>query len=247
MNHKEMLRKLELSENENIELFNYCNTKGIEFLSSPFDQEGASFLNKLGIKRFKIPSGEINNLPYLRHIAKFHKPVIFSSGMSNLNEIKDAISILESAGLKKDLINVLHCTSQYPAPLNDVNLRAMNTIANSFDVSVGYSDHTSGIEVAIAAVALGASIIEKHVTLDKKMKGPDHSASIEPIELKKMIKAIRSIEISLGSSNKFVTDSEKKNRVLVRKSIIAKKNIKKGDILSEKNITTKRPGTESPQ
>ena len=239
---KSMLQRLELSENDHFEILSYCKKIGIEFLSSPFDEESATFLNKLGLKRFKIPSGEITNLPYLRHVARFLKPTILSTGMSDLDEINAAISVLESSGLTKELITILHCTTQYPAPFKDVNLRAMNTISKKFKVRVGYSDHTNGIEVAIAAVSLGASVIEKHITLDKKMEGPDHNASLEPKELKDMIKAIRNIEISLGSHKKFVTNSEKKNRELVRKSIVAKTNIKKGDILSENNLSTKRPG-----
>ena len=239
---RNMLKKLELSKNDHFELINYSNEKGIEFLSSPFDEENATFLNELGLKRFKIPSGEITNLPYLRHISKFQKPTILSSGMSNLKEIEASISVLELSGLKKDLITILHCTSQYPAPFKDVNLRAMNTIANSFDVAVGYSDHTEGIEVSLAAVSLGAKIIEKHITLDKEMEGPDHSASLEPTELKNMIRAIRNIEVSLGTPNKFVTDSEKRNREIVRKSIVAKKKISKGEIFNENNLATKRPG-----
>ena len=240
---RNMLKKLELSKDDHIDLINYCKEKGIEFLSSPFDEENATFLNKLGLKRFKIPSGEITNLPYLRHIAKFQKPTIVSSGMSTLKEIKDMISILESSGLKKDLITVLHCTSQYPAPFKDINLRAMDTISNSLDVAVGYSDHTDGIEVALAAVSLGARIIEKHITIDKTMAGPDHSASLEPDELKNMVRAIRNIEISLGSPDKFVTDSEKRNREIVRKSIVAKTYIRKGDFFNENNLATKRPGS----
>ena len=238
----DMLKKLELSKNDHFELINYCKGKGIEFLSSPFDEENATFLNELGLKRFKIPSGEITNLPYLRHISKFQKPTILSSGMSNLEEIEDAISALELSGLKKDLITILHCTSQYPAPFKDVNLKAMKTIADTFNVVVGYSDHTEGIEVALAAVSLGAKIIEKHITIDKTMEGPDHSASLDPCELNNMIRAIRNIEISLGSPNKFVTDSEKKNREIVRKSIVAKNKIRKGDIFNKNNLATKRPG-----
>ncbi len=238
----DMLKKLELSKNDHFELINYCKGKGIEFLSSPFDEENATFLNELGLKRFKIPSGEITNLPYLRHISKFQKPTILSSGMSNLEEIEDAISVLELSGLKKDLITILHCTSQYPAPFKDVNLKAMKTIADTFNVVVGYSDHTEGIEVALAAVSLGAKIIEKHITIDKTMEGPDHSASLDPCELNNMIRAIRNIEISLGSPNKFVTDSEKKNREIVRKSIVAKNKIRKGDIFNKNNLATKRPG-----
>ena len=176
------------------------------------------------------------------HIAKFRKPIILSTGMSNLLEIKDAISVFQSSGLTKEFITILHCTSQYPAPFEDVNLRAMETISKTFDVPVGYSDHTTGIEVAIAAVSLGATIIEKHITLDKKMKGPDHRASLEPIEFKQMINAIRNIQISLGSTEKFVSNSELKNRKIVRKSIVAKKTIKKGEVLSENNLSTKRPG-----
>ena len=239
---RNMLKKLELSKNDHFELINYCKEKEIEFLSSPFDEENATFLNELGLKRFKIPSGEITNLPYLRHIAQFQKPTILSCGMSNLKEIEDAISVLELSGLKKKLLTILHCTSQYPAPFKDVNLKAMKTIADTFNVVVGYSDHTEGIEVALAAVSLGAKIIEKHITLDKAMEGPDHSASLDPCELNNMIRAIRNIEISLGSPNKFVTDSEKKNREIVRKSIVAKNKIRKGDIFNKNNLATKRPG-----
>ncbi len=239
---KDMLRKYELSKNDHLELLEYCNKTGIEFLSSAFDKESATFLNELGLKRFKIPSGEITNLPYLKHVAKFQKPTILSTGMSDLKEIEDAVSVLESSGLKKELITVLHCTTQYPAPFNDINLRAMSTISNTLDVFVGYSDHTMGIEVAIAAATLGACVIEKHITLDKSMEGPDHSASLEPNEFIRMIEAIRNIEKSLGSYKKFVTDSELKNRLLVRKSIVAKTNIRIGTLLSESNLSTKRPG-----
>jgi len=238
----DMLKKLELNADEHKKLFNYCTNKGITFLSSPFDHESIRLLDKLNVQIFKIPSGEINNLPYLRHIGSLGKEVILSTGMSSLKEIDEALNILINSGTAKNNITILHANTMYPTPMEDVNLNAMQTIKNKFDVAVGYSDHTLGIEVDIAAAALGASVIEKHFTLDKKMDGPDHKASLEPNELKSMIGAIRNIEKAMGDGVKRLTRSEKPNIAIARKSIVAKTDIKKGDIFSEKNLTTKRPG-----
>lgn len=221
----------------------YCDKSNIEFLSTPFDQYSINYLNKLGLKTFKIPSGEITNLPYLRTIGRLKKKIIISTGMSNLKEIDEALNILLKAGTNKNKITILHCNTEYPTPYIDVNLKAMTLIKETFDVDVGYSDHTLGIEVPIAAVALGATIIEKHITLDKKMQGPDHSSSLELNELTNMVTSIRNIEISLGKKLKNVTPSEKKNQFVARKSIVASKKILKGDIFSESNLIVKRPGT----
>ena len=236
-----MLKKLELSESDHIELKNYCQKRGIEFLSTPFDMESIDYLNELGISLWKIPSGEITNYPYLAKIASTGKPIIMSTGMSTIEEIEDAMRVLRDNGAKS--ISLLHCNTQYPTPFTDVNLNVMNTLKESFDVEVGYSDHTLGIEVPIAAVAMGASIIEKHFTLDRNMQGPDHKASLEPQELKTMVDSIRNIEMALGECEKKPTSSELENRNVARKSIVARKEIKKGDIFTEENITTKRPGT----
>lgn len=235
----EMVKKLELSFNEFIELKEYCNKKGIEFLSTAFDFESIEFLKNLGIKTWKIPSGEITNLPYLRKIAEVADNIIMSTGMADLKEIEEALKILNK---EKDKITILHCNTEYPTPMKDVNLKAMKLIKQKFGVEVGYSDHTLGIEVPIAAVALGAKVIEKHFTLDKNMEGPDHKASLEPNELKKMVKCIRNIELALGEEKKEASISEIKNKEIARKSIVAKSNIKKGEIFSENNITVKRPG-----
>lgn len=237
-----MLKKLELNFESHKELIEYCKKKNIMFLSTPFDHDSIDLLNNLGLKIFKIPSGEITNLPYLRHIGKLNKKVILSTGMADIGEIEDALNILINAGTKKENITVLHANTEYPTPMEDVNLKAMLTIGNTFDVSFGYSDHTLGIEVPIAAVALGASCIEKHFTLDCTMQGPDHKASLEPDELKAMVKAVRNIEIALGSSIKKPSNSELKNKSIARKSIVAKCDIKKGEILSENNLAIKRPG-----
>ncbi len=236
---KAMLSKLLLSYEDFTELYEYCNEIGIEFLSTPFDIESIHFLSQY-VRFWKIPSGEITNYPYLVKIAQTGKPVIMSTGMCELHEIAEAIQILESNGSKD--ITLLHCNTQYPTPMSDVNLRAMQTIANEFGLPVGYSDHTQGIEVPIAAVALGAQVIEKHFTLDKNMEGPDHKASLEPEELKDMVSAIRNIEKALGSKEKQVTSSEEKNKNIARKSIVASCNIKQGDVFTENNITVKRPG-----
>lgn len=238
----EMIKKLELDVNTHKELIAYCNSKNIMFLSTPFDHDSIELLNDLGLEIFKIPSGEITNLPYLRHIGKLAKKVILSTGMANIGEIENALDILVQAGTKKENITILHANTEYPTPMEDVNLKAMLTIGKTFDVEFGYSDHTLGIEVPTAAVALGASCIEKHFTLDKTMEGPDHKASLEPEELKAMVKAIRNIEKALGSSVKKPSPSESKNKPIARKSIVAKTTIKKGEVLSENNLAIKRPG-----
>lgn len=238
----EMLKKLELSETAHYELMKYCKSKNIVFLSSPFDHDSIDLLVKLGLEIFKIPSGEITNLPYLRYIGKLNKKIIISTGMSLLSEIEDALDVLIEAGTKKENIVLLHTTSQYPASVNEVNLNVMCAIQKKFKVNVGYSDHTIGIEIPIAAVAIGAKVIEKHFTLDKNMEGPDHKASLEPNELKAMVKAIRNIEFAMGNEIKKPSKSEILNMRVVRKSIVARCDIQKGEILSEHNITTKRPG-----
>ena len=239
----DMIKKLELDVDTHKELIAYCQEKNIMFLSTPFDHESINLLSDLGLQIFKIPSGEITNLPYLKHIGTLGKKVVLSTGMSNLKEVGDALNILINAGTSKDNITVLHANTMYPTPMEDVNLNAMLTIQKEFGVSIGYSDHTLGIEVDIAAVAMGASVIEKHFTLNKKMDGPDHKASLEPNELKSMVLAIRNIEQALGSSKKFPSYSEVPNIEHSRKSIIAKVNIKKGEVFNEDNITTKRPAT----
>ena len=239
----EMIKRLELSVDAHKKLIKYCNEKNIIFLSSPFDHESIDLLNELQLQIFKIPSGEITNLPYLRHIGSLNKKVLLSTGMSNLQEVGDALTILINAGTKKEDITVLHANTMYPTPMEDVNLNAMLTIQRKFGVDVGYSDHTLGLEVDIAAVAIGASVIEKHFTLDKSMEGPDHKASLEPEELKAMVSAIRNIEKALGSNEKILSPSEEINLNIARKSIVASCPIRKGELLSEKNISTKRPGT----
>ena len=235
-----MLKKIALGYDSFIELADYCNLVGIKFLSTPFDIESIAFLDSIQ-DIWKIPSGEITNYPYLVEIAQTHKSVILSTGMSTLEEISDALNVLKENGAGN--ISLLHCNTQYPTPFSDVNLKAMQTIRNRFGGKVGYSDHTLGIEVPIAAVALGAEIIEKHFTLDRNMVGPDHKASLEPQELEEMVRAIRNIEKALGDGEKVVTDSEHSNLAVARKSIVAKIDIKKGEILSVANITTKRPGS----
>jgi len=239
----DMLKRLELDSSSHKELLNYCKVKDVIFLSSPFDHESIDFLHDLGLQIFKIPSGEITNLPFLRHIGSLRKKVILSTGMSNLQEVKDALAILIKNGTLKENITVLHANTMYPTPLEDVNLNAMLTIQKECGVAIGYSDHTLGIEIDIAAVAMGATIIEKHFTLDKKMDGPDHKASLEPKELKAMVSSIRNIEKALGDYEKKPSPSERDNINIARKSIMSKQAIKKGDILTEKNITAKRPGT----
>jgi len=240
-NQFNMLKKLELDIDKHCELIEYCSSKNIMFLSTPFDHDSIDMLNKLNLPIFKIPSGEITNLPYLRHIGGLKKKIILSTGMSDIGEVEDALDILIQAGTSKENITVLHANTMYPTPMEDVNLRAMLTIGNTFDIAFGYSDHTLGIEVPIASVALGATCIEKHFTLDKTMEGPDHKASLEPDELKAMVKAIRNIELALGSGIKKFTKSEEANIEVARKSIVAKKAIKKGEIFTNNNLTVKRP------
>lgn len=239
----EMLRRLELTAEMHKELMAHCAIRGIGFFSTGFDIESVNLLVSLGQDRFKIPSGEITNLPYLRHIGRLGKSVILSTGMAEMDEIRAAIDALEEAGTARTNITVLHCTTEYPAPMAEVNLRAMLSIGKAFGVGVGYSDHTRGIEVAIAAVALGASIIEKHFTLDRSLPGPDHKASLEPAELIAMVAAIRNIEIALGDGVKRLTPAEAGNKPVARKSLVASRGIRKGDVFSNENITAKRPGT----
>ena len=238
----DMLKKLELNKKEHEELISYCVNKKIIFLSSPFDIESIDLLNDLGLKIFKIPSGEITNLPYLKHIGKLNKKIILSTGMSNMDEVKNALDVLINSGTKKNDIIVLHANTEYPTPMRDVNLRAMVSIGKELGIKFGYSDHTLGIEVDIAAVAMGATCIEKHFTLDKNMEGPDHKASLEPYQLKEMVRAIRNIEIALGDGIKKPSQSEILNIEIVRKSIVAKTIIKKGDVLNKSNLAIKRPG-----
>lgn len=240
----QMLKKLELSIEQHQELIEYCIKKNIQFFSTAFDIDSLEYLHEIGLQIVKIPSGEITNLPYLRKAASLFKKVILSTGMATLDEIKKAFNVFIKAGIRKENITILHCNTEYPTPYEDVNLKAMLHIQKVFGTRVGYSDHTLGIEVPIAAVALGALVIEKHFTLDKNMEGPDHKASLEPKELNLMVSAIRNIERAIsGSGTKEVTKSEKKNISIARKSIIAKQTIKKGEIFTEDNITTKRPGT----
>ena len=237
-----MAKKIHLPLQDYKKLRDYCEKVNIMFLSTPFDHMSILELEKLDMEYFKIPSGEITNLPYLRHVSKVAKKIILSTGMSNMQEIKDALNILVENGTNKTNITVLHANTMYPTPMEDVNLRAMQTIGNTFDIAYGYSDHTLGIEVDIAAVALGASVIEKHFTLDKTMEGPDHKASLEPDELKAMVTAIRNIELALGSSIKQPSKSEIPNIEVARKSIVASCIIKKGEKLREDNLAIKRPG-----
>ncbi len=238
----DMLKKLELSQEDHKELISYCNEKGIRFLSTAFDMDSIEFLHSLKLGLWKIPSGEVTNYPYLRKIGQYHEPVILSTGMCEMSDIESAIEILIKNGLSIDQIAVLHCNTEYPTPFKDVNLKAMSAIGDKFGVQIGYSDHTEGIEVPIAAVALGATVIEKHFTLDKKMEGPDHKASLEPDELKAMISAIRNIEQALGTGQKSISESERKNMEAARKSIVAACPIKKGELFTEENLTIKRPG-----
>jgi N-acetylneuraminate synthase len=240
----QMLKKLELSREQHEELIAYCQEKKVQFFSTAFDLDSLEYLHKIGLQMVKIPSGEITNLPYLRKAATLFRKVILSTGMATISEIKDAVSVFTNAGVHKENITILHCNTEYPTPMEDVNLKAMLHIQHEFGTKVGYSDHTLGIEVPIAAVALGATVIEKHFTLDKSMEGPDHKASLEPGELKAMVSAIRNIEKALsGSGLKEVSPSEQKNIAIARKSIVAIKKIHQGEIFSEENIGAKRPGT----
>lgn len=239
----DMIQKLELGGSVHEELILNCQQKGIQFLSSAFDHESIELLRQLNIPLYKIPSGEITNLPYLRHIGRIGKPVIMSTGMATLEEVRAALKILMESGAQKENIAVLHCNTEYPTPKEDVNLKAMLTMRDELGVTVGYSDHTLGIEIPIAAVAMGAAIIEKHLTLDRTMLGPDHRASLEPDEFRAMVQAIRNVEMAIGDGVKIPSPSEARNIPVVRKSIIAKKLIQKGEKFSEENLTTKRPGT----
>lgn len=237
-----MLRKLELSESDHRELKDYCQKKGIKFLSTPFDLESIEFLHSLGLDLWKIPSGEITNYPYLRKIAGYNEEVVMSTGMCSPEDVDATLQALAENGQDIGKVTLLHCNTQYPTPMCDVNLLAMNSL-RKYVRNVGFSDHTAGIEVPVAAAALGASVIEKHFTLSRDLPGPDHKASLEPDELKAMIRAIRNIEVALGSSEKGVTPSEAGNKEIARKSIVASRMIRKGEILGEDNMTAKRPGT----
>jgi len=238
----EMLRKLELSASDHIELIKYCKEKKIKFLSTAFDMDSLEFLIKLKPNLYKIPSGEITNLPYLKRIGSLKKEVVLSTGMSTLKEVEDALKVILRSGTKKDKITVLHCNTDYPTKFSDVNLEAMKTIASKLKVKIGYSDHTLGIEVPVAAVALGATVIEKHITLDRTLPGPDQAASLEPGELKQMVSSIRNIEKALGSSIKTPSTSEKKNIAIARKSIHLAGDVLKGQKLKAGDLVMKRPG-----
>lgn len=236
-----MLKHLELNANQHEELIAYCQKKNIQFFSTAFDMDSINYLHSLNLGLWKIPSGEITNYPYLKKIAQYKEPVILSTGMCDLSDIAAALQVLLDNGLEKEQITILHCNTEYPTPMEDVNLRAMLEIEKKFGVNIGYSDHTEGIEVPIAAVALGATVIEKHFTLNRNMEGPDHKASLEPQELRAMVKSIRNIELALGDGHKVVSASEQKNVEIARKSIVAACNIQKGEMLTEKNLTVKRP------
>lgn len=238
----DMLKKLELGVDEHKNLKEYCNSKNILFISSAFDQDGLQFLSSLSVPIFKIPSGEITNLPYLEMIGGLRSKLIMSTGMADIGEIEDALDVLIYSGTLKEDICILHCSTDYPADMNDVNLQAMRTIGRTFGINYGYSDHTLGVEVSIAAVALGARVIEKHFTLDKSMKGPDHRASLEPDELSNMVKCIRNVEAALGNGIKKPSNVEQENKLIVRKSIVALKDIERGEKLTNDNISIKRPG-----
>jgi N,N'-diacetyllegionaminate synthase len=238
-----MLKKLELAKEDHFLLMEHCKKRKISFLSTAFDLESLDFLHSLNMDIFKIPSGEITNYPYLLQISKYKKPIILSTGMANLSEIESALDVLLSNGLTRNQITILHCNTEYPTPFSDVNLKAMISIRDAFGVKVGYSDHTPGIEVSLAAVAMGASVIEKHFTIDKNLPGPDHKASLEPHELKALVSGIRNIELAMGDGIKRTSESEKKNMPIVRKSIVASKEIRKGEIFSSENCSVKRPAT----
>ena len=238
-----MLKKLELSEQNHVELMAYCKEKDIKFFSTAFDFDSIDYLHALNLGLWKIPSGEVTNYPFLKRIAAFNEKTILSTGMCDMQDVRAAVDALYKNGLSKENLTLLHCNTEYPTPFEDVNLRAMDALRKEFGVEVGYSDHTKGIEVPIAAVALGATVIEKHFTLDRNMEGPDHKASLEPDELKAMVSAIRHIEQALGDGYKKISNSERRNIAIARKSIVAAYHIKKGEPLTEQNITVKRPGT----
>lgn len=237
-----MLKKLELKDIDQKRLKNYCKKKKIQFMSTPFDEDAAVFLNKIGVSIFKIPSGEITNYLLLKKVASFKKEVFLSTGMANMDDIRNALKVLKKFGLKLSNITIMQCNTDYPTSLNDVNLNVLKTFKRHFRTSVGYSDHTLDIDLPSYAVAMGASVIEKHFTINRNLKGPDHKASLEPFELKQMINKIRKVEVCMGTYEKKPTSSEKKNMSIARKSIVASKNIKKGDVFSKFNITCKRPG-----
>lgn len=238
-----MLRQLELSADTHETLIAHCLNRNIGFFSTGFDIKSLNYLASLGAERFKVPSGEITNLPYLRHVGAFGKPVILSTGMATLGEIEAALELLETAGTPRAQITVLHCNTEYPTPMQDVNLRAMCSLRDAFGVAVGYSDHTQGIEVPIAAVALGATVIEKHLTLDRNLHGPDHKASLEPNEFAAMVSGIRNIEQAIGDGIKRPSSSEAKNKPIARKSLVAAKLIRAGECFTAENLTAKRPGS----
>lgn len=238
-----MLHRLELTEDMHRELIDHCASRNIGFFSTGFDIESVDMLLRLGQEQFKIPSGEITNLPYLRHIGQLGKKIILSTGMSTLGDIEAAIEVLEQAGTPRSKLTVLHCTTEYPTPMCEVNLRAMQSIHAAFGADVGYSDHTRGIEIALAAVAMGASVIEKHFTLDRTLPGPDHQASLEPAELRALVTAIRNIETALGDGIKRLTPSEARNKLIARKSLVASRAIRAGEAFTAQNLTAKRPGT----
>ncbi len=239
----EMLRRLELSEADHLELMARCDERGIRFLSTAFDPESVEYLHSLGLGMWKIPSGEITNYPYLKRIAGFNEPTYMSTGMCTIEDVASAVGALLDNGLSLSNLTLLHCNTEYPTPVADVNLAAMESLRREFGVSVGYSDHTVGIEIPIAAAALGATVVEKHFTLDRTMAGPDHRASLVPTELKAMVQAIRNVDMAIGSGYKCVTDSERGNMAVARKSIVAAADIAEGDIFTEQNLTVKRPGT----
>ena len=239
----QMLKKLELSPEDHEILIAYCKEKGIKFFSTAFDFDSIEYLHSLNLGLWKIPSGEVTNYPFLKRVAGYNEKTILSTGMCDMEDVRAAVEALYKNGLSKENLILLHCNTEYPTPFEDVNLKAMDTLRKKFGVEVGYSDHTKGIEVPIAAVALGATVIEKHFTLDRNMEGPDHQASLEPDELKAMVTAIRHIEKALGSGKKTISESERKNIAIARKSIVAARPIKKGEMLTEENLTVKRPGT----
>ena len=238
----DVLSRLELSIEMHQEVVQFCSGAGIQFFSTAFDEPSLDFLYSLSLPVFKIPSGELTNLPYLRHVASFNRPLILSTGMASLGEIESALNVLERSGVGRKSITILHCNTHYPTPMCDVNLRAMLSIRDAFKVDVGYSDHTLGIEIPIAAVALGARVIEKHLTLDRNLEGPDHSASIEPHEFREMVVAVRNVEIALGDGIKKASASEEENIEIVRRSIVAKKRIEKGQLIKESDLSVLRPG-----
>ena len=240
----QMLKKLELSPEDHEVLISYCREKTIKFFSTAFDFDSIEYLHSLNLGLWKVPSGEVTNYPFLKRVAAYNEKTILSTGMCEIDDIRAAVDTLYKNGLSKENLMLLHCNTEYPTPFEDVNLKAMDALRNEFGVEVGYSDHTKGIEVPIAAVALGATVIEKHFTLDRNMEGPDHKASLEPEELKAMVSAIRNIEKAVGGDGtKHISDSERKNIAIARKSIVAAKDIKKGESLTEENLTVKRPGT----